>query len=150
MMDEKELMKELERAIGHRMGRTGKAMMNRLSKELHEAGFPYSAPQMIVLANVYRSEGLNQQAVACLMHRDKAAATRLIDSLEKANLLVRIPDKNDRRQNMLYLTNEGKEMVFKFSEVSRATQETALEGIGSKELVIFRRVLDRIRDNLES
>jgi len=149
-MHEKELMKELERAVGQRMGRTGKALMQQLDEELQKAGVSYSASQVIVLANVFRCEGLNQQTVAQMMHRDKACATRLIDSLEEASLVVRVPNKSDRRQNLLYLTNEGRGMVHKFAVAARKTQEIALKGINDDELEIFNQVLDRIRNNLES
>lgn len=149
MIDEKELREQFKEAIGHQMGRTGKAIMSRFNRELQAAGSPYNAPQMIILANIFHCEGLNQQTVAHMMHRDKAAATRLIDSIEKANLAVRVPDKNDRRSNMIYLTSKGKETVFKYAPIAQKTQEAALKGIDPEEIRIFRQVLDRIYQNVE-
>ncbi len=150
MINELELQKRFDGAIGRRIGRTGKAILCRLGRNLAEAGYQLNPEQVIMLAHVYQAEGINQQTLSHHMHRDKAAATRLIDSLEKMNLVLRVPDKTDRRQNMIFLTNEGKEMILRVSEIAEKTNREALMGVTEEEQSTLKRVLDKIRENLEN
>ncbi|MCK4574626.1 MAG: MarR family transcriptional regulator [candidate division Zixibacteria bacterium] len=150
MIDENELKRRLEGAIGRHIGHAGKVIFCRLGRNLADAGYEVNPEQMIMLAHVYLSEGINQQSLSQHIHRDKAAATRLIDSLEKKNLVIRVSDKTDRRQNMIFLTNEGKEMVLEVSEVAEKTHAEALVGVTEEEVSTLKRVLDKIRENLES
>ena len=83
------------------------------------------------------------------MFKDKTTITRWIDYLEKNNLVLRIPDKQDRRQNMVYLTNEAKELLPRFVKVAQKTEKEATEGIPAKDIQICKDVLKQVRINLE-
>ncbi|MEK7395877.1 MAG: MarR family winged helix-turn-helix transcriptional regulator, partial [Candidatus Poribacteria bacterium] len=63
-------------------------------------------------------------------------------------LVVRVPDRIDRRQNLIYLTNKGKRLQ---EELMRIYKDVSLEiqdGIDPEQLDIFRQVLTRIHNNL--
>ena len=52
-------------------------------------------------------EGLSQQELCNATFRDKPSITRLVDNLEKLNLVKRVASENDRRINRIYLTRQG-------------------------------------------
>jgi DNA-binding MarR family transcriptional regulator len=54
------------------------------------------------------------------------AMTAVLDRLEKAGLLVRVPDPSDRRVRAVELTPEGKQRIDKAIEVRFAEAEMAL------------------------
>lgn len=78
--------------------------------------------QARVLGYVSQSEGASQSEIATLMDVQKITLTRLVDELEKMNLIERRPHPDDRRIRRLYL-REGTRPVLesiwsRLSEVS--------------------------------
>ena len=134
--------------LGRLIGHTGKAFAIRLGKNLTEAGFDLSAPQMILLLHVEEAEGINQQALTSHVLRDKTAITRWIDSLEEKNLVVRVPDKADRRQNMIYLTQKGKDIVPELLKMAQKTEVEAVKGMSPQEVSAIKEGLKKIQKNL--
>ncbi len=128
---------------------TGKAMRHRLDRNLAAAGFELTAPQFVLLKLIEIEEGVNQQTLTDHMLLDKTSVTRCIDVLESRNLVVRVPDKADRRQNMIYLTNEGKKMIGPLMKVAKETEREALQGITADSVKVAREVLLQIQRNLE-
>ncbi len=138
-----------ENALGRLIGLAGRAMRGCLDYNLAQAGYDLSAEHMILLGILRDHEGVNQQTLTEYMFRDKTATTRWIDFLEEKKLVVRVPDKTDRRQKMIFLTREGKEMIEGLKQIGRLTEKDALQGIDPKEVAVCKKVLKRIRMNLE-
>ena len=61
--------------------------------------------------------------------RDKPSITRLVDNLEKLKLVKRVPSKEDRRINMIYLTTDAQKLQEQSMEVANQTLNEALEGV---------------------
>jgi len=134
--------------IGPLMGHTGKALSRRMDKNLAAAGFDLNVLQVVLLKHVHMTEGVNQQTLTDYMFIDKTSMTRHIDALEKKNLVTRVPDKTDRRQKMIFLTKQGKELLEPLVQVALKTQGEATQGIDKQELAMFKAVLQKIRVNL--
>ncbi|MEE9443550.1 MAG: MarR family transcriptional regulator [candidate division Zixibacteria bacterium] len=145
MLDAKD---RFHQALGRMIGITRKNMRNRLQKILIKQGYEVTAEQLIVLCNLWHREGMNQQQISEILDNNKTSTTRMIDGLEKRNLAVRVPDKTDRRQNMIYLTHEGKSLCPKLIEVVDWVHEEALKGVTKKQLMACKEVLEIIMNNL--
>ncbi|MEO1451583.1 MAG: MarR family transcriptional regulator, partial [Bacteroidota bacterium] len=78
------------------------------------------------------------------------SVTRAIDFLERKNMVVRVPDPNDRRHKMIYLTHEGKAMKEKMLPFASETHQEATEGISPEELSVCLSVLGRVYHNLST
>lgn len=63
-----------------------------------------------VLKILWEKDGVNQQELANLLHKDKASMTYLIDNLSKRNLVQRTEDAVDRRNKLITLTKQGREL----------------------------------------
>ena len=75
--------------------------------------------------------------------------TRLIDSLEKKGLAKRITDENDKRNNLILLTPEGKAIEEKAFLVANATMREALVNVTPQELAIGQDLLKKIFNNMQ-
>lgn len=137
-----------EHMLGRLMGMAGRAMRRLMEANLERAGYEMTFEHMITLRVILEHEGINQQALAEHICRDKTAATRWIDFLQKRNLVTRVPDKGDRRQNMVFLTKQGKAAVKALHRIALETQKTALEGIDSNNVRICKEVLIQVHRNL--
>ena len=139
----------LENVLGRVIGLAAQAMKLLVDNNLAAAKFDLRLEHIILLRTIFENEGINQQEITLFMLRDKTAITRLIDHLEKKNLVLRVPDKQDRRQNMIYLTNEAKELFPRFVKIAKKTEKEATEGIPAKDIQICKNVLKQVRKNLE-
>lgn len=60
-----------------------------------------------VLTHLWEKDGVNQQELANLLHKDKASLTYLIDNLSKRGLVKRTEDADDRRNKIITLQPEA-------------------------------------------
>lgn len=127
---------------------TSKAFREKLNNSFARAGHDITSEQWRLLKCLWQKDGQRQQDLADIAHKDKTCITRIIDSMEKRDLVVRIPDKLDRRQNLIYLTNKGKRLQEELMQIARKISEEAQQGVNPEDLDIFREVLTRLHDNL--
>lgn len=78
--------------------------------------FGISMPQFEVLKQLRKfPDGLRMGEVAQLLKVSGASITSFTDQLEQAELVLRIPDRVDRRVNSVRLTNAGRQLLTKAS-----------------------------------
>lgn len=78
-----------------------------LRNKLKENNLDLTFEMLQVLIILYKKEGVNQQELANILHKDKASLTYLIDNLSKRNLVQRSEDAADRRNKIITVTSEG-------------------------------------------
>lgn len=100
-------------------------------------------------ASFYRQDGQTQQALARIAVKDKAAITRLLNGLEKKNIVLRIPDRNDKRSNLVYLTNKAKELNPHLVGFVEEMLEEAEQGIDPDEMTRCRATINNIFLNFD-
>jgi DNA-binding MarR family transcriptional regulator len=132
--------------IGKMMGRIAKVLKRRLSEEeititLEQLGLLHAISE--------NKEEVVQQDMADLMNKDKSAILRLIDSLEKKGLVVRTNDPQDRRKNVLVVTQLGESTIAKVFEITTELNKKLVEGISQSDIDTFFSVAERIRSNAE-
>lgn len=128
--------------------RTSKAFRERLNNNFVKAGYDITSEQWRILKCLWCTDGQVQQDLANVVHQDKTSITRIVDSMEKRDLVVRIPDKSDRRQNLIYMTNKGKRLQEELMQIFDKTSLEVQEGINPEQLEIFKKVLAEIYSNL--
>jgi DNA-binding MarR family transcriptional regulator len=74
--------------------------------------------------------------------------TRYASRLEKAGLVARAADADDRRATRLSLTDEGRRAVAALRAGLEAILAEALETSSPEEVEVFARMLERLRDAL--
>ncbi len=139
----------IENVLGRRMGLALRAWKIRMDQNLSEAGIDIRLEHFIMLKTIYDNEGLSQQEITFHLFVDKTAITRWIDQLEKKNLVLRVPDKQDRRKKLIYLTNDAKKLFPKVLKVAQKTEKEAVEGINKKDVETCKIILGIIKKNLE-
>ena len=113
-----------------------------------EQGITLSGEQWVVLKRISENEGINQREIAELTYKDPASVTRMLDLLEKQDLVSRQPVENNRRTYALFLTIEGKKLVKKITPIAVAARKKGLENIREKDAEKLKQVLNQIYDKL--
>ena len=124
------------------------AVARRLQKNFRNAGLEITIEQWSVLYHLWKEDGLSQQEIGNRTFRDKASITRLIDNLEKLGLVIRVASKDDRRINLVCLTDAAKPLQQKTYELANQTMNEALQNITKDEIEIVKNVFQRVYDNL--
>lgn len=130
-------------------GKASTAVARRLQKNFKQNGMEITIEQWSVLYHLWKQEGLSQQELCNATFRDKPSITRLVDNLEKLKLVRRVPSKEDRRINLIYLTDAAKKLQEQSMELANQTLNEALEGVTNDEIEICKAVLQKVYDNLK-
>lgn len=134
----------VDSSIAYLVGRTSRAMIKRLGKKFSDGHFDVSYEQWSILVHLYRKDGQTQQELARLAIKDKAAVTRLINVLEKKNMVVRVPDRYDKRSRLVYLTHKAKDFKPHLIELVKELLKEAEQGISQDEMTQCRQTLNKI------
>ena len=130
-------------------GKASTAIARRLQKNFKQNGVDITIEQWSVLYHLWKENGLSQQQLCEATFRDKPSITRLVDNLEILKLVKRVPSKDDRRINMIYLTTEANELQEKTMELASQTLNEALEGVSLQQINIAKEVLQTVYENLK-
>lgn len=141
--------KVIDSSIAYLVGRTSRSIIKRLTKKFSDAGFDVSYEQWSILVHLYRKDGQTQQELSNIAVKDKAAITRLLNVLEKKNIVLRIPDRTDKRSKLVYLTNKAKEFKDDLIAVVEELLEEAKQGIDPDEMEQCKRTLNKIFVNFD-
>jgi len=129
-------------------GMASTAVARRLQKNFRNAGLDITIEQWTVLYHLWKEDGLSQRELCNRTYRDKPSITRLIDNLEKQRLLKRLSHKNDKRINLVCLTEAGKALQEATLELANQTMDEALVDVRKDDIEIVKKVLQQVYDNL--
>jgi len=121
--------------------------------------------QLRVYNQRFRTTGLHQSEVAALIHLDrveelsqtdlaarlgmrKAATGTLIESLEDKRLVERRRGRDDRRVQLVSITDAGREVVDSVDRMAEGLAAGYRRGISRDERLQLVSILQRLRDNL--
>lgn len=107
-----------------------------------------SMQQMIILKILHDQDGQPQQNLALVTERHKASLTRLLSTLEKKNMVTRIPDEVDKRINRIYLTERGKKQLEATFPVMAEVMSEIQQGLDDAEIQVTIQTLQKIQSNL--
>lgn len=106
-------------------------------------------PEQFLLIDLLWNQGpMSQQSIADKMQKDKNSVTKLVDGLEAKGFVVRRKDENDRRSNLLILTQKAEGMKESAKEKGISVLDKMLEGISEEELKSFLATLNKLNANM--
>src|SRR5678810_1341721 len=110
-------------------GQASTAIARRLQKNFKLANVDITIEQWSVLYHLWKQDGLSQQQLCDATFRDKPSITRLVDNLEKLQLVKRIASENDRRINKIFLTKQAQKLQEQTMELAEETLNEALDTV---------------------
>ncbi|HEX5653420.1 MAG TPA: MarR family transcriptional regulator [Chitinophagaceae bacterium] len=130
-------------------GKASTAIARRLQKKFNAAGLNLTIEQWSVLYHLWKQEGISQQELCNATFRDKPSITRLVDNLEKQNLVKRVPSDTDRRINLIFLTKQAQKLQDESMALAEETLNEALETVPADKIDVCKEVLQIVYDNLK-
>lgn len=130
-------------------GLASTALARRLQKNFKQNGVDITIEQWSVLYHLWKQDGLSQQELCNATFRDKPSITRLVDNLEKQKLVRRVSSKEDRRMNLIFLTESAGRLQDSTMDIANQTLNEALEGVPPEDIELCKSVLQKVYDNLK-
>jgi DNA-binding MarR family transcriptional regulator len=130
-------------------GKASIAIARRLQRKFNSAGLNLTIEQWSVLYQLWKQDGSSQQDLCDRTFRDKPSITRLVDNLERLQLVKRVASESDRRINLVYLTRQGTKMEEQTMQLAEQTLNEALTGINQEHINLCKEILQQVYDNLK-
>jgi MarR family transcriptional regulator for hemolysin len=117
------------------------------NKKLNTLGVTHA--QTIILVRLWEKDGQNQMELANSAGLDQSTVVRLLDRMERDELIKRIRNKDDRRVYNFYLTPTAKKACRKLEDHSNAMTAIAHESLSKKDMEKLTQFIVTVVGNLE-
>jgi DNA-binding MarR family transcriptional regulator len=119
-------------AVANRLRPALLKLARELRRESHALGV--TGGQVSLLIQIHRHRGIGVRDLASLERMSPAAMSGYVDRLERAGLVHRTPDANDRRRQGLSVTQEGDRVLRSVKSRRTAWLAARLEHLSPGEL----------------
>ncbi len=119
----------------------------RIAEKLKRFGI--TVPKWRVLAVLHARPGTTMNQLAELTTIERTTLTRTLDAMVRARLVARRADRRDRRSLRLRLMGRGKQIFDRILPLVLEENYHSVRGIGRGNLAQFRRMLNRMIENLD-
>ncbi|WCT14554.1 MarR family winged helix-turn-helix transcriptional regulator [Mucilaginibacter jinjuensis] len=134
------------------LGRAMQEMRNKsrqtIQLRMKENNMNLTFEMLEVLSCLWRKNGINQQEIADITLKDKSSMTYLIDNLVKRNMVKRVEDENDRRNKLIYLTDEANNLKAQLYPWVTEMYTVATEDIDADDLTTCLNLINKMVGNL--
>jgi len=135
---------KLEETIGFLLNRASRTVKFKLLEAFKEKNIDISGEQWQLLVHLWEKDGRKQQDLADIMHKDKTTMVRLLNSVEKKNLVTRIPSETDQRTKLIYLTTIGKKLEDEIIPIVNSVFSQIEQKLDKRDYQITKKVLKDI------
>lgn len=104
---------------------------------------------LFLLRVLWDEEGLSQSELANRVGINGATTVTALNAMERAGLVVRVPNEEDRRKTNIYLTERGRTLKTELWPAILEVNGIGLQGFSENEAQQLLQFLFRIRRNLE-
>ncbi len=138
----------IEKTLLPYLGKTAKYSGFYFIDTFHENGIDLSKEQWLVLKKLHDKDGLIQNDLAFITDRSKTSLTRLINTMEKKQLVNRVNSKEDKRINHIHISDLGKTVFKRSLPVLHKIITELQNGISDLEIKTTIKVLNHIQSNI--
>jgi DNA-binding MarR family transcriptional regulator len=139
----------LDESLGYLINRTARRLKHELDQAFKINGHDITPEQWTLLNRLWQQEGLSQVELAKQTFKDKPNVTRILDILERKQLLFRQKDEGDRRAFKVYLTQAGRELKEKLIPLAVEVLERGQQNLTDDEIAFLQEKLNTIYYNFE-
>ncbi len=119
-----------------------------MAKELSPYGLsPGHHPFLMVL---FHKEGVRLEELARTLRVDKAVSTRMVRGLIEGGFAYRERDSTDRRAYRVFLTEKGRALCPRTTEMIEELTDVYLDGFSDEEQILLVKMLDRMEKNVDN
>ena len=120
--------------------------LHRILKQRYaaEADVKLTVEEFILLNMIEARTDQILQNIAIATGKNKSVVMRMIDSLEQKGLAKRTVNPDDRRENLLSITDKGCEVLTQYQQIEMRLSNELLDGIPPQKVAQFLEVIEEI------
>ena len=141
------MQENIDGSLGLLLTKGTQSLHRQLNRNFASSGHDITSGQWSVLIFLHKCGANSQHEIAEKTFRDKVSVTKIIDNLEKRELVFRVPDEKDRRIKRIFLTDNGKSLVPKLGKAAFNTLQEGFSNIDKRDIESFKKVLSEIIKN---
>lgn len=103
--------------------------------------------QIYLLLTLFQQDGVSQDALSKQLKLDKTTVTRAMKKLEESGYITRVPSSEDRRINLVYLTDKANGIHQEILSTMLQWTDILSEGFALEEKELFLNMLQRTAVN---
>lgn len=111
------------------------------------ADLEITSSEFSYLKQLVNNDGALQDIIVKNTCVDKAATTRIAQSLEKKDIIKRVRNEKDKRNFNVYLTEKGKAYIKIINGILEDWYLTLSKEVDKETLLLFEEVLDKLTHN---
>lgn len=123
-------------------------LRRRLDAELTRVDTGLTAGEARTLFYVWRNPGERQAMLADRMYVEPMTLVGYLDSLEKADLIRRRPDPNDKRAKLIELLPKADPLLERINAALQSVRSKALEDVAPQDRKTLEALLQTMKDSL--
>lgn len=135
--------------VGHLLERTSRKVKLSFVQLFKELNVDITPEQWMIIDTLNSNDGLTQSELAEEGFKNAPTISRIIDGLEKKQLVQRVTDRKDKRKSFIYITEEGKSIVNRCLPGVNKLREHTWKGLDGDDYHMFREILDKVFSNLD-
>lgn len=127
-------------------------LLHRTLKQRYaaEADVKLTVEEFILLNMIEAHTDQILQNIAIATGKNKSVVMRMIDSLEQKGLATRTVNPEDRRENLLNITDQGYVVLSQYRQIEKRLSEELLDGIPREKVACFLEVTAEISKRAKS
>lgn len=130
------------------VGTTATAIKDGLRKEFLKNGFDLTIDNFAILMRLWQQDNLSQQQLCDLTCKNKSNLTRILDTMEKKNMITRIQNPADRRSFIISLTDDTRSLKDEMVRIAKEYGEKIFTGISKSDVESLRNFYAKINRTL--
>jgi MarR family transcriptional regulator, transcriptional regulator for hemolysin len=127
---------------------TAKAFESAFDQQLRKKADITVAQSRVIGVLALVKNGMTQKEIANRIGIEAPTIVPMIDKLEEQGILIRKPDRNDRRNNLIFLTEKSEAKWELIIECALELEKASRQGVSDEELEITKRTLRKIAQNV--
>jgi DNA-binding MarR family transcriptional regulator len=133
---------DLHDLIGFLVHRTDVKMTNYFTKRLKPYGV--TPEQWGIISILCTHEGTTQKELAVAIDKDQTTVARMIQSMEKKEIVKKIFNSQDRRSQYLFLTEKGDEIKKTILPVVIDAHQSVTSNLNEEEILHLKTLLNKL------
>ena len=134
--------------IDHELRYTWQSISKMYNEEASKAGGSMAIG--FILLSLNPKKGLPSTSLGPKMGMESTSLSRTLKTMEKSNLIKRLPNPNDGRGVLIELTSLGIDMRDASKEVVMKFNNVIIKKIGKKNISIFFNVMEEINKTIRN
>jgi len=119
------------------------------SQKLAEHSLPLEVGQIPTLMQVYKHPGITQEGISANAGIDKGTVAHVLKQLEKAGMVDRQTDTEDRRINHIFATDKGLECKEHIFQIIHELHQVLYQDFQEAEIQVAMSILERMKTNMK-